>query len=146
LPEADFGEYSKIMFESLYFHCALDNIKHLGVKFVNSVGDLVKHLAYLNDRVLVDFEESGDDRELSTRAGSQGVNMSPESHATRNDKSAMQQREVTVLGVPIICEWHTKLTPTHGRIHFYPWAVKHSEFTKLIGNKVIIGIICKHLD
>lgn len=146
LPEAELSNYSGIMFDSLYFHCPLDDIKTVGLKYFNSIGDIVKHLAYLNDRVLLDFQESSDDRELTTRAGSQGVNMTPESHATRTNRAAMQQREVTVLGVPITCEWHTKLTPTQGRIHFYPWATRHSEFGKLIGQKVIIGIICKHLD
>jgi len=146
LSEAEFCEYSKSMFDSLYFHCPADNIKNLGLKFVNFVSEIVKHLAYLNDRALIDFEECANDREVSTRAGSHGVNMSPESHATRNDRKAMQQREVTVLKVPIVCEWHTKLTRTQGRIHFYPWTGKHDKLAKLIGKKVIIGIICEHLD
>lgn len=145
LPEADFYKYSTVMFESLHFHCPIENIKHVGLRFAQAIPDIVKHMSYLNDVVRVDFHESNDDRELSTRAGSHGVNMSPESNATRSDRSAMQQREVEVMGVPIVCEWHTKLTPTHGRIHFYPWVSNHPELAKSIGNKVIIGIICKHL-
>lgn len=146
LPQTQLSNYSEAMFQSLYFHCPIQNIKNLGVKYANNISIIIKHLSYLNDQVTSDFKASSNDRELSTRAGNQGVNMSPESHATRNNRAAMQQREVKVLKVPITCEWHTKVTPRCGRIHFYPWAERHLEFKKDIGSKLIIGIICKHLD
>lgn len=146
LSAADFSNYSNIMFESLYFHCPTDHIKNIGVKFAQFSSTIIKHFSYLNDFAILDFEESKDDRELSSRAGNKGVTMTPESNATRNNRNAMQQREVAILKVLISCEWHTKITPRRGRIHFYPWANKHKEFNKVIGNRVIIGIMCKHLD
>lgn len=146
LPETELSNYSETMFESIYFHCPIEHVKHLGVKYVKSIGTIIKHFSYLNDLAISDFNDSRDDRERTTRAGKEGVNMTPESNSTRNNKNAMQQREVTILDVPISCEWHTKITPNHGRIHFYTRACQHEQFKKRIGNKLIIGIICKHLD
>lgn len=146
LPELQLINYSSIMFESIYFHCPIGHVKHLGVKYAKAIGTIIKHFSYLNDFAISDFINSKDDRERTSRAGKHGVNMTPEGNNTRNDSNAMQQREVKILEVPISCEWHTKITPTHGRIHFYTRANTHVELKKLIGDKLIIGIMCKHLD
>jgi hypothetical protein len=146
IPEKQLTTYSEAMFQSLYFHCPIQNVKNLGVKYAKSISKIINHFSYLNDCVLFDITASINDREITTRAGHHGVDMSPESNSTRNDKAAMRQREVTVLKVKITCEWHTKITPTRGRIHFYTDAPDHLEFKKDIGSKVIIGIMCRHLD
>ena len=146
IPEKQLAMYSEAMFHSLYFHCPITNIKNLGVKYSKNISKIIDHFSYLNDSASSDFKTIINDRELTTRAGNQGVDMSPESNKTRNDDAAMRQRKVTVLKVQITCEWHTKITPTRGRIHFYTDAHKHLEFKKVIGTKVIIGIMCKHLD
>lgn len=146
IPEKQLTMYSEAMFPSLYFHCPIQNIKNLGVKYAKNIPKIIDHFSYLNDYILLDIKESSTDRELTTRASNHRVDMSPESNLTRNDKAAMKQREVTVLKVKITCEWHTKITPTRGRIHFYTDVHNHLEFKKDIGTKVIIGIMCRHLD
>lgn len=145
IEEAKFPEYSKLMFESIYFHEPAEKIKNLGGNFVADIETIVSHLGYLNDHAISDFSESATDRETSIKAGSKGIDMSPESNNTRRNRAAMSLREVTVFDQKISCEWHTKIKPTLGRIHFYPWSFKNEVLAKKIGRKIIVGIMCRHL-
>lgn len=145
IEEAKFTEYSELMFDSIYFHEPADKIKNLGISFASDIGTVVKHLGYLNDHVISDFSTSANDREISSKAGNKGVSISPESNNTRRNRSAMSQRDVTLFGETISCEWHTKIWPTRGRIHFYPWAFNNAVLAEKIGRKVVIGIMCRHL-
>ncbi|MNG20299.1 hypothetical protein D3C84_1045420 [compost metagenome] len=79
-------------------------------------------------------------------AASKGVEISPESVNTRGNRGAMLRRRVEINDSSLVCEWHTKFTYDRGRIHFHARPnTYHKDIRKVVGSKVIIGLIVEHL-
>lgn len=94
---------------------------------------VTRHLSALNDQLpnLLGLPPS----EIQARMG---IDLSLESPQTHQNQRAMRDRRVIVRGTEIVCEWHTKISPTFDRIHF------HCGLPEL-GGKPIIGLFVDHL-
>jgi hypothetical protein len=112
-------------------------IKDMSKPYQALVGDIVKHLAALSDHGKEIF--SGELEDASDKFRPLGVNMSPESGKTKQNKKACDQRTFSHKEKEVIFWWHSKLEPDRDRIHFYPNNVR-------TGGKIIIGIFCKHFN
>lgn len=137
--------YCMDMFENLYFHASPTQIKATGLRYEDVIAEVIKHFSYLNDLSGTDFESLHQPHEIMQRAGAYGVDISPESPNTHRDRKAMSMRNITIDGQLLCCEWHTKLAPRQGRIHFYAWRDRPKEIKAITGEKVIVGIITDHL-
>lgn len=98
------------------------------------------HLCVLDDFVMdIWFKQKLPDLRMA-ELGSHGVEASGESPNTRKNKKAIRKRkfhfEFDGNNCNEICEWHTKIYATSGRIYFYV----HERL-----RKVLIGKICRHL-
>lgn len=145
VEQKHFPDFSGGMFPNLYWATYPENIKDTGLSYIESIPKVIHHLSYLNDLVSNDFLTSSEDNEIIAKAGSQGVEMSPESPQTRHNKIAMRQRTVEIEDESICCEWHTKLDNTKGRIHFHIATGLSEKVRKVVGDKVIVGVIAEHL-
>lgn len=146
IPVDLFPIYCEEMFENLYFHVSPSDIKKMGLGYEDIVKDIITHFSYLNDAAQLDFEECRQNDIIIKRASAYGVNISPEGPLTHKDRAAMKERDISICGEIICCEWHTKLTATRGRIHFFPWRHRSKEVKKITKEKVIVGIIASHLS
>lgn len=140
-----FPRYCASMFDNLYFHASPEQIKALGLRYDDVIGKIIKHFSYLNDFAMADFEKFPQPHDIIQRAGAYGVEISPESPSTHKNRKAMTEREITIDGEPLCCEWHTKFEPRKGRIHFYARRIRPEKIKSITGEKVIIGIITDHL-
>jgi hypothetical protein len=102
---------------------------------------LTRHLSALNDDFLASFKLMKAEPTAVSRhfAATSGVDATVESAKTHKNKKAMKRRNVTIDGVALCCEWHTKLEPVRDRVHFHP-GTPH-----VGGGRVVIGIFCEHL-
>jgi hypothetical protein len=141
LGELDYILHAQLAFPDLYFvekiHRQFSNFKQ---KYTKVRPQVTHHLSFLND----DFRSLCEQNNYNMHtvisiSKSMDVDLSIESDTTRHDKRAMKEREVIINGESIICEYHTKLTLTHDRIHFHQG--KHD----IADGKIIIGIFAKHL-
>lgn len=138
-------KYAEILFPEIYFHAMPSKFKDIGLDYHQYFEKFVSHLSYLNDHAETDFFEGKEAREIIARAGGKGVEMSPESPQTHRNKAAMSERNITIDKEEMSCEWHTKLHPQKGRIHFFPWSPRTDGARKKVGKRVIVGIIVEHL-
>lgn len=99
-----------------------------------SPASLLHHLAVLSDHAPRIWRDHLDTRMREQQLASLGVTASPESPSTHKNRAAMGERKFVVDGTTVTCEWHTKITPTKGRVHF---AVRE--------NLVLVGAIVDHL-
>lgn len=99
---------------------------------------VTRHLSALNDELPRIIELPPDEIQARIKASGQ-VDLSRESPQTHQNKRAMRERMVVVQGYDIVCEWHTKISPTTDRIHL------HFGLPDL-GGKPIIGLFVDHLD
>lgn len=142
--ERDFEAFCEEMFDNIYFH-ARPSLGSLGLDFHEHTEDLILHLSYLNDQAARDFSSGEGDHVIIAKAGSYGVEISPESPKTRANKAAMSERNITICEETLCCEWHTKLTKTRGRIHFHAGARRSEKISSKVGTKVIVGVFADHL-
>jgi hypothetical protein len=56
---------------------------------------------------------------MITASAQYNVELSPESPKTHKNKQAMKQRTIVINEHEVVCELHTKITKTEGRIHFH---------------------------
>lgn len=140
-----FSQYCEYMFDKLYFHVSPECVDGMGWRFEDIVERVIKHFSYLNDSAMTDFEKYCQPIDIIRRAGACGVEISPESPKTHKNAKAMAERDIIIGGEVLCCEWHTKLEPTRGRIHFYPWPAQSEKIRGKVGEKVIVGIIADHL-
>lgn len=106
-------------------------------------------LADLNDHLPTVLAETKYGPDVGKRFGARSqFTISPESSNTRNNASAMKERDVIIekkhangsIDKHIVrCEWHLKIHPTRDRIHF------HFGIPAVAGDKIIVGIFCDHL-
>ncbi|MEO8496980.1 MAG: hypothetical protein ABI614_18065 [Planctomycetota bacterium] len=139
----DFPKWTSFAFERLRF--ALDPGSQIGrfkQKYEAIRDDIIKHLSAINDEfvsMLVEGEQLAD---VCNRIKAEcGVNISTESPKTHGNASAMKEREVVFEGSRIVCEFHSKLTPTHDRIHFSPTLRKDKHERPYL----VIGPFAEHL-
>jgi hypothetical protein len=95
---------------------------------------LLHHLAVLNDHAPRIWRDHVDTRMREQQLGSLGVAASLDSPSTHKNKAAMDERKFVVDGTTATCEWHTKITPTEGRVHF-----------TVQDDRVLVGTIVDHL-
>lgn len=99
---------------------------------------VTKHLSVLNDH----FQRVHKERKDTTDAaiGAYGIDASLERGKTHKNKAAMKQRTVAIDGVPVVCEWHTKIKRHEDRIYFDPGD------PKVAGGRLVVGHFAKHFD
>jgi hypothetical protein len=143
-PEASFMEFAASIFPSLFFQKDLAaQIKTLPNVFgAGQRRKLMNALAGLND-VLPRLLAQGIQQELLGQVFQAECHfeISIESKNTRKSARLMRKRDAVLGKQTLRCEWHLKLEPTRGRIHFYfgPDLVgEHAD-------KVFVGIFCEHL-
>lgn len=118
----DFSKWTSFAFERLRFaHDPSLQIGRFKQKYEAIRDDIIKHLSAINDEfvsLLIEGEQLVD---VCKRIKAEcRVDISPESPNTHGNASAMKEREVVFEGRTIVCEFHSKLTPTYDRIHFSP--------------------------
>ncbi|WP_417355700.1 hypothetical protein [Gallaecimonas pentaromativorans] len=136
-------EHSSKLWCNCYFTARAKRFSQLGVNELTHLKTLLKHLDYLNDYAQSDF--NGESHFFIRKAASKGVELSPDSSKTHENARAMKERNVDVEGSSILCEWHTKITKTAGRVHFNFGKSVSEEVANVTGGRVIIGIFNKHL-
>ncbi|WP_186124268.1 hypothetical protein [Burkholderia gladioli] len=139
-----FSLFCPRMFPDLYFYASPDKIKNLGVSYFENVRAIVSYFSYLND-FASDHFDADEDRVIIAMAASMGVVISPESPKTRRNTDAMEERDIEINGEKLRCEWHAKITPEYGRIHFYARKGRPEKVRSEIGIKVVVGILTDHL-
>lgn len=108
--------------------------------------EVIKHLSFLNDHFIQLWQQCNMYFPcFKRRAKSEyGIDFSNESHNTRKSAKKMKLREAIFshkqASEPVICEIHTKISPTINRIHLHP------PITEISGDKVLIGIFVDHLN
>ncbi|MFZ1410482.1 MAG: hypothetical protein WAS07_03400 [Micropruina sp.] len=95
---------------------------------------LMHHLATLNDHARRIWAEESTTTMRERAMGSLGVTSSPDSPNTHRNAAAMRARTIAFDDELVVCEWHTKIFPTSGRIYF---AVENG--------RTYIGAITSHL-
>jgi hypothetical protein len=76
------------------------------------------HLSVLNDLACSVWVECTQASDKEAHFASRGVAASPESPKVHKDGDAMAARWFSFSGKRRLCEWHTKIHPTSGRIYF----------------------------
>lgn len=139
----EFGQWVHLLFPRLRFALELSpQLRRFRQNYEDIREMIVDHLAALNDEfidLLLDGSQLSDACERVK--ASCGVVMSPESPNTHKNSSAMREREVEFEGTKIVCEFHTKLTPTHDRIHFSPAIRTERDGARFI----VVGPFAEHL-
>lgn len=138
--------YAKFLFPKIYFYAKASDVDKTKLDYTTILSTYFEHLAYLNDCAIGHFKAITQPHEIIASAGAVGVDISPESPSTHKNRDAMKERNITIGSQPICCEWHTKLTKTQGRIHFFAWKHANPKVLEVVGEKVIIGIITDHLS
>lgn len=145
MPPEQVEVFGDLMFPSIYFHANPTDLKRMGIVYREHAQAIIGHLSYLNDFAMADFENNLP-AQIIQLAASKGVEISPESVNTRGNRGAMARRCIEINDSQISCEWHTKLTYDRGRIHFHARpSTYHEDIRKVVGSKVIIGLIVEHL-
>ncbi|MFM5802745.1 hypothetical protein ACET6H_08295 [Aeromonas veronii] len=109
--------------------------------------NVLHHLDYLNDKAQLHFNLQPFPSTFIQKASSEGIELSPESANTHSCNWKMNERNITIDRTTVLCEWHTKITKTIGRIHFnINIANEFQAINDKISDKVIIGIFTDHLS
>ncbi len=143
LNERRFVEHGRLAFPNLYFAADIHKqFRKFRQDYLRARRLVTRHLSALNDHFRGVYSRSGFQPDLASKEFKTcwDVAMSRESPKTRKNKRAMKEREVVVDNVALCCEWHTKLTPTHDRIHF------HQGEEDVADGKIVIGIFAEHLS
>lgn len=138
--------YAPFLFPRIYFYAKASDIDKTKLDYTIILPTYFEHLAYLNDNAIHHFKAITQPHEIIASAGAVGVDVSPESPSTHKNKDAMKERNITIGSQSICCEWHTKLTKTQGRIHFFAWKHANPKVLEIVGDNVIVGKITDHLS
>ena len=145
MPAEQLEVFGDLMFPNIYFHANPSDLKRMGISYRDHSQSIIGHLSYLNDFAVLHFENDLP-ATIIQLAASKGVEISPESVNTHGNRGAMARRRIVINDSHISCEWHTKFTYDKGRIHFHARPNNYQEeIRKLVGAKVIIGLIVEHL-
>lgn len=137
-------EQASHLFPNVYFFKSV-SLKKLGLPYLPNVRQLINHLAYLNDHALEHFNSGSLPQEIIAKAAALNVTISAESPNTRRNQRAMKEREITINSEVLVCEWHSKITYSTGRIHFYAYKDVHPKIYEECRGKVIVGVVAPHL-
>jgi hypothetical protein len=141
--ESEFEELLPYAFPRLFFHEKLD-MRKFDEKYPAIREKVLDALSYLNDRFYDALREYGnqpDQIERDFNARSHGLGgISRETTKTMQVRGG--QREITVQGKSVLCEWHVKLRPHIDRIHF----AYEEKYKDIAGGRIIVGIFVSHLD
>ncbi|MDX2340766.1 hypothetical protein NJC10_03610 [Micrococcus sp. M4NT] len=132
------SQISSELFPRIVFHGSCwSRVTDITVTWEQLLPKLIRHLSVLNDFGVEIFNNYSVASDRSARLGSLGVEASAESPNTRKNRKAWAQRLFNFPndGGDQRCEWHTKIEPTRGRVHF-----------KVLDDKVLVGAIVEHLD
>lgn len=138
--------YAQFLFPKIHFHAKASDVDKTRLDYMTILPTYFAHLAYLNDGAIDHFKTITQPHEIIASAGAIGVDISPESSVTHQNKDAMKERDINIASQTICCEWHTKLTKTQGRIHFFARLHDNPKALEIVGEKVIVGIITDHLS
>lgn len=142
LPEIEnfdedaYFENARFAFPNLRFVRERTRFKYFDESYDTVRAKVTAHLAILNDEAQTILKTKDHADVKVGRFGSLGISASGESSQTKADKSAMRQREVTVDGSTVICDWHTKIRPHIDRIYFNGTS----------SDRVVVGVFRDHLD
>lgn len=129
-------------FPKLKFHNSV-SLEALDVDLNIHMKTVLIHLSFLND----EFHNVGatcgwDLPRMQAIAATKGIDFSDESSNTKRDVKKMEFRKrdfgTGEASYVICCSYHTKISPTQGRIHFFP---SHPRFP----NVTLVGIFHRHL-
>lgn len=138
--------YKHLFWPNCYFHVGSTNrFANLCVSETQLLPLLFKHLDFLNKDARQLFATYPEPSRFIAEAAVRGVDLSPESTNTKKNSSAMEERKIYINYKQVLCEWHTKLTATVGRVHYNLNLSEPSEISDTVGGKVIIGIYTDHL-
>jgi hypothetical protein len=144
IAQQEFCRFVDQAFPSLIFHPDL-SFRRFESSYLELRRLIIQHLGALNDHFLEEYKTlsaAGRVSDIESYFSLRGVDgVSRESVKTHKNAGAMRLREVEFNEMRVICEWHTKLTPTADRIHFG----FGGEFGDKFGNKILIGIFVDHL-
>ncbi|WP_418139837.1 hypothetical protein AB9R84_06420 [Oceanimonas smirnovii] len=150
LEKADYQsifEYKHLFWPNCYFHIGTTNrFSNLCVPEVPNLPLLVSHLDFLDKEAKDLYKTCAQPDRFKAEASVKGIDLSPESTKTHKNRAAMAQRKITINGKEILCEWHTKLSATTGRVHYCLNFSEPSEISEIVNGRVIIGIFAEHLD
>jgi hypothetical protein len=139
----EFREQLPYAFPRLFFHEKLD-LGKFNEKYPSIREKLLNALAYLNDRFRDALRELGnqpDKIEHDFKAlyhGAGGISQ----ETSKTMKVHGRQREVSVQGMDVQCEWHVKLRPHIDRVHF----AYEEKYKTVADGRIIVGIFIDHLD
>jgi hypothetical protein len=137
-------QYSSVLFSDIYFNYDKVKFSYLQLPYRQCLTDVIRHLSYLNDHAQQDHV--GDFQALIVSASAQyNVELSPESPKTHKNKKAMKKRTIIINGHEVVCELHTKITKTEGRIHFHIGTHLPPEVKQKTQGKIIVGLFANHL-
>jgi len=141
LSESQFVRHAHIAYPRLHLVDGIDRqFRRFRDDYATVRPVVARHLAALNNHFRRLLDEYGNIAQVCKAMAAQaGIDISIESFSTRHNKAAMNKRKVQVGGAEVICELHTKLSPTHDRIYFYPGKAE------LVDNRIVIGIFDEHL-
>ena len=142
ISRQDFSTWAGLAFERLRFVLDLSTqLNKFRQNFEDIRGAVVQHLAAINDDFVSLLMEGVLPAEVCNRVRANcGVDISPESPQTHGNAAAMRERDVEFDGQTVSCEFHSKLTPTHDRIHFSP-----SLFGDPDEQFLVVGPFAEHL-
>lgn len=136
-------KYSEKLWPNCYFHDDAKNFNKLGLPEVQYRDTVLSHLNYFNDYAQNDFTQGAETFQVLAR--NKKVDLSPESVNTQKAKRKMNSRYISVNKTNVLCDWHSKITRTSGRIHFHYGLHLPPDVTSTTKNKFIIGIYTTHL-
>lgn len=141
----DFSQHLEKAFPNLYFLSGAEDFAKADIaeKHDNRLALFIQHLSYLNDFARTDFLQSPQD--LEAKARQYGIDLSRESTNTKGNQAAIRERTKKIAGQDIFFELHTKLRREKGRIHFHIGSNLSESVLAVTGDRLIIGIVCKHL-
>ncbi|WP_215812058.1 hypothetical protein [Pimelobacter sp. 30-1] len=135
LTFADIETGQRDLFPNIKFaKDAWNRIASLGSSPDSSPQAVLQRLSALNDSAVQIWSTLSTNIARQRALASLGVAASPESPNTRRNKKAITKRDFKFDSETIRCEWHVKLEPTTGRIHF-----------EIVDGIVHVGTICDHL-
>ncbi len=139
----DFGNWVQLSFPRLRFALELSpQLRRFRESYDSIRHKIVNHLASVNDLFLDLLIAGAQLSDACHQVGATcGVEISPESPNTHGNAAAMREREVHFRGSTIVCEFHTKLAPTHDRIHFSPTVRYEPDNRKYL----VVGPFAEHL-
>jgi len=141
----NFWIWTDFLYENIYF-----SNKSKGSKLQTLEVDLNKHLKTILDHLhFLDFYGQNnyieDKSKFLAFSKSKNINISPDSPKTHKNKKAKNERTININNESLVCEWHTKITPQKGRIHFHFGLNLPKKILETTKKKLIIGLFTGHL-